>query len=256
MTGNAIIEIRDVSFSYYKHRNILENITAEINPRCLTVILGKNGSGKSTLIRIMAGMQAISSGSVKINGMELSQISLINRSRLFSFLPQSHKAVFSFKVIDVVLTGRSPYSGFFPGKKDIDKAVNTLEDLKIEHLKDRLYTELSGGEQQLIMIARMITQETRIIFMDEPISHLDFNNQIRIIKLLKKMVNEGYTIIISIHDPNFAFLSGDEFLLINDGKIMKTDRYRPWENNEINEIFNKDIKKIDFRNKQLFIPDL
>jgi iron complex transport system ATP-binding protein len=106
------------------------------------------------------------------------------------------------------------------------------------------------------MIARIIVQETRIIFMDEPVSHLDFNNQIRIIKLLKNMVSEGYSIIISLHDPNFAFLAGDEFLLINDGKIMKTDRQRPWENNEINQIFGQDILKINYKDKKLFIPDL
>jgi iron complex transport system ATP-binding protein len=256
MIRSEIIKIRDVNFSFDHRRKMIDNINVDISGGALTVILGKNGSGKSTLLRLLTGMNKISSGSIKIEGKELSEIRLSDKARLFSFLPQSHKPVFPYKVHDVVLTGRSPHSGFLPGKNDHFKVEETLEKLEIPYLKNRIYSQLSGGERQLVMIARIIVQETRIIFMDEPVSHLDFNNQIRIIKLLKNMVSEGYSIIISLHDPNFAFLAGDEFLLINDGKIMKTDRQRPWENNEINQIFGQDILKINYKDKKLFIPDL
>ena len=256
MIRSEIIKIRDVNFSYDHRRKIIDNVSSDISGGTFTVILGKNGSGKSTLIRLLTGMNKICSGSIKIDGKELSEISLSDKARLFSFLPQSHNPVFPYKVHDVVLTGRSPYSGFLPGKKDHLKVGETLEKLELPYLKNRVYSQLSGGEQQLVMIARIIVQETRIIFMDEPVSHLDFNNQIRIIKLLKNMVSEGYSIIISLHDPNFAFLAGDEFLLINDGKIMKTDKYRPWGCEEINEIFSQDILRINYKDKKLFIPDL
>lgn len=257
MTKNPIVDIQNVSFTYNKNQSkILDSVNGRIRIGKFTVVLGKNGSGKSTLLRILSGINSIESGSVKIMGKELNDLSLIERAKIMSFLPQNHKPVFPFKVSEVVLTGRAPYSGYFPSKYDIQKVNDSLDKLELLHLKSRIYSELSGGEQQLVMLARIIAQETKLLFLDEPISHLDFNNQIRVIKLLKKMVSEGYSIVISLHDPNFAFLAGDDFLLINDGRIILTENERPWENKELNEIFNKDILKIDYKNKTLFIPDL
>lgn len=257
MKDNPIVEIQNVSFSYNKNQSkILDSVNATIRRGKFTVVLGKNGSGKSTLLRILSGIKPFDSGSIKIMGKEFEELSLIERAKIMSFLSQNHKPVFPFKVSEVVLTGRAPYSGYFPSKNDNQKVYESLNKLELLQLKDRIYSELSGGEQQLVMIARIIAQETKLLFLDEPISHLDFNNQIRVIKLLKKMVSEGYSIVVSLHDPNFAFLAGDDFLLINDGRIILTENEKPWENKELNEIFNKDILKFDYRNKTLFIPDL
>ena len=256
-SNKSVVEISNLSFSYGKQQvNILNDVNAKIYEGCLTIVLGKNGSGKSTFLRLISGLLLNRSGSIKIYGKELNEIRNYDRARLLSFLPQNHKSVFPFKVSDVVLTGRAPYSGFFPNSKDIQKAHNALSKLNLIHLKDRIYSELSGGEQQLVMISRIIAQETKLIILDEPISHLDFNNQIRVIKLLKKMVAEEFTIVISIHDPNLAFLSGDDFLLVNGGKIICPDNEKPWENSELNEVFNKDISKLDYKNKKLFIPEI
>jgi iron complex transport system ATP-binding protein len=212
------ILVKGVTFGY-SETPVLRNVEAAIPEGMFTVILGKNGSGKSTLVKVLAGIVGPRRGSVTVFGKDLAAISHRERGRLIGYLPQFHRPVFPFNVEDVVLTGRAPHIFAVPRPLDKDKAFLAMEKVGIGHLTGRPYTGLSGGERQLVMIARVLAQEPKVVFLDEPISHLDFTNQSRILRLLKDLVSSGMTIVAVIHDPTIAFMYGDGFLFMKDGCI-------------------------------------
>jgi iron complex transport system ATP-binding protein len=214
------IEVKGVIFGYGE-TPVLRKVEAAIPEGKFTVILGKNGSGKSTLVKVLAGIVNPQKGSVMVFGKDPAAISHRERGRLIGYLPQFHRPVFPFNVEDVVLTGRAPHILAMPSPVDRDKAVSAMEKVGIGHLTGRPYTALSGGERQLVMIARVLAQEPKVVFLDEPISHLDFTNQSRILRLLKDLVSSGMTIVAVLHDPTVAFMHGDGFLFMKDGSIKE-----------------------------------
>jgi iron complex transport system ATP-binding protein len=179
------IHVHHVHFAY-DSRTVLQDVSLQAPTGEFTILLGKNGSGKSTLLRLLAGLLPLKEGTVEILGKNLDRLSLAERGRLIGFLPQFHNPVFPFSVREVVLTGRAAYVFSVPGRKDRDKADQAIAEVGLEPLRDRPYTELSGGERQLVMIARVLAQEPKVILLDEPLSHLDLANQVRFLGLVKK----------------------------------------------------------------------
>ncbi len=182
----AII-VKDLSFGYGE-KNVLDHLDFRITPGKLTAVLGKNGSGKSTLLRLIAGFIKPKSGSIEVFGTDLNRLSIAERAKRIGFLPQSHYPVFPFTVEEVVLTGRAAYIFSTPTNKDREKAENAIRRIGIEDLRKRPYTELSGGERQLVLIARVLAQEPKIMLLDEPLSSLDLSNQAKMLNLLKGLV--------------------------------------------------------------------
>jgi iron complex transport system ATP-binding protein len=251
------ISVRDLTFAYSGLRPILENADIDIESGKLTFILGPNGSGKSTFLKILAGLLPYQHGSILIAGKESRMLSFSERSKLTGILSQSHKPVFPFSVSDVVLTGRAGFINYIPKKKDTDAVGLAMEKTGILHLENRNYAELSGGEQQLVMIARLLAQEPKILLLDEPTSHLDFINQSHLVKLLKKLVTEGLTIAAVIHDPNLAFLFGDDFLFVKDHKVIRSgDNSGAWDIEFLKTIYNGNIEAIPHNGKMLLIPSI
>ena len=248
-----IFEVNGLSFAYDKHE-VLRDISFNIAKNRFTVILGQNGSGKSTLMRILAGLIPYHSGSVKINYIELNEMKARYRARSIGFLAQKHKAVFPFTVSDVVLTGRAARVSYLPTERDMHVVHNSLEMIGIYHLRDRLYTELSGGEQQLVMIARTLAQEPEIILFDEPVSHLDYNNQIRVMGLIRQLVGRGLTIVAVLHDPNLAFHFGDRFAFIHNHHVYEAAEEKPWHHRLVREIFHENIDITEHEGRCLFSP--
>ena len=249
----SIIEIKNLSFNYDK-TEILQNISLQIEANKFTVFLGQNGSGKSTLMRIIAGLIPYKNGNILVENNELSNYSIQQRAKIIGFLPQKHKAVFPFSVQDVVLTGRVAYVKNIPQKNDLEIALKSIKKVGIEHLTNRNYTELSGGEQQLVMIARALAQETKILLFDEPISHLDYNNQIKFLNLVKQLVSESYTIVSVLHDPNLAFQFGDKFMYVHNKNVTNIENSKPWEHPLAKEVFHENIHQIMYNEKCVFIP--
>ncbi len=253
---NTAVSIQNLSFSYEK-KLVLHEASADIEAFRLTVILGKNGSGKSTLLRIIAGLLPYKHGNINVAGTELKQMSLHHRARTFGFLGQKHKAVFPFTVEQVVLTGRAGFINFVPEKKDYELADKALQKVNILELKNRIYTELSGGEQQLVMIARVLAQEPQILLLDEPTTHLDFNNQITFMKLLKEFTFNKLTVIAVLHDPNMAFLYGDDFLFVKEGKLIRPKAtVNPWDTEFLQSVYGHNLQAIPHANRALIVPDL
>ncbi|MCX7770780.1 MAG: ABC transporter ATP-binding protein [Proteobacteria bacterium] len=248
-----MIVIKGLCFSY-DNNIVFKNINCDIEKGKLTCILGKNGSGKSTLLKILSGQLKNYSGQIFVNEHNLKNYSLRDLAKLIGYLPQFHNPIYPYKVIDVVVTGRMPYFRFYPSKNDIKVAHYALERLNIENFKERKYTDLSGGEQKLVLLARVIAQSPKIIVLDEPLTNLDLKNQIKILNILKGLVSEGITIISVIHEIGMAFLFSDEILFIKKGEVIKKDKNNV-DNSFLESIFEVPFKII-FENKKYILPDV
>ena len=157
-----------------------------------------------------------------ILGTNLKEIPLRERAKLLAYVPHKHNAVFDYKVIDVCAMGRAAYSGVFSSvsKKDLDIAMNSLEKMRISHLAEKPYTQISGGEQQMVLIARALTQQAKILILDEPVTGLDYGNQIRLLKTLRELAQEGITCIKTTHYPEHALWTSGQAVFMRNGKVL------------------------------------
>ncbi|MBU3213753.1 ABC transporter ATP-binding protein [Clostridium estertheticum] len=215
------IEVSNLSFSY-GDRLILDDINFTARDNQLLSVLGPNGVGKSTLFHCILGLLNGYKGQVKLNNINSKGLSIKEMANLVAYIPQSHYPSFNFSVFDMVLMGTTNqvFHISSPGQKQIKLVKTALERLGIIHLKDRGYTQLSGGERQLVLMARALVQEAKILILDEPTANLDFGNQIRVLTQIKSLVKEGYTIIQSTHNPDQTFLFSDMVMAMKDGKIL------------------------------------
>lgn len=249
-----MLQIKNLTFSY-KNKDIFKDISLDITPEKLTIILGPNGAGKSTLFRLIAGILQPHSGRIFIKDKDIFDFSLRERSKTIGYLQQQHKAVFPFTVKDVVLTGRAGHARFTPGTADDEFADQAIQQAGISHLKERFYTELSGGEQQLVMLARLFAQDPKIILLDEPTSHLDFENQAHVFNVLRTVVNTGKTVIVIVQDPNVAALYGDNFVFIKDQKLFTVSNDKQiWNKAFLQNFYSKEIEVIPYKNRVAVFP--
>jgi iron complex transport system ATP-binding protein len=254
----------DVKGVYFKHKDqtldVLKGISFKAEKGGLTTILGPNGSGKTTLFKCISGLWKYYKGEIKVDGIIIDKLSFKKRARLFSVVPQEHEPPFPYSVFDVVLMGRASYIGVFssPGKKDYEKAEEALKTVGIEHLKNIPYTKISGGERQLTLIARAIAQEAPVMLLDEPTSHLDFRNQINILKKIKEIANmRGITVVMTLHDPNLAGLFSDKVVVINSGSKVAEGLPKDIITEElIKRVYDIEIKKADIDGKSIIYPVL
>ncbi len=253
---SRLLTCHHLSFSY-GGRRVLDNVTVEIQPGQFTIVLGRNGSGKSTLLRIMAGLLNPEQGTVQVMGRELGDLTLRERARIIGYLPQFHRPIFPFSVEDVVLTGRASYVNLIPGQEDRQKALMALEKVGVSHLRWRPFTELSGGEQQLVMIARVLAQEPQIVLLDEPTAHLDFVNQAHVLRLIRELAGSELAVVAVLHDPNIAFLYGDRFVFIKDGQIESwSSSQKPWDAEVLQRVYGTELRSIPYRDRALVVPNV
>ncbi|NLL39182.1 MAG: ABC transporter ATP-binding protein [Clostridiales bacterium] len=215
------IVVKNLNFSY-GNRKIIEDVSFTAEEGELLVILGPNGVGKSTLFQCILGLLPGYTGTITVNGDNARNIGIRELARRMAYIPQIHSPVFNYTVFDIVLMGTASQISEIgiPGKEHIRLAEEAIERLEIGHLRDRAYTQISGGERQLVMIARALAQKAKILVMDEPTSNLDYGNQIRILSHIKSLVKQGYTIIQSSHNPDQAFLFSDKVLALLEGRVL------------------------------------
>ena len=231
---NAVL-LQQVTYAY-PQRRVLDDVNIEIAQGKLTVLLGRNGAGKSTMLRLCAKFFPGYQGSIQCMGRELASWTSKEFARTTSYLGQSHRPAFPFSVEDVILTGRAGYIDFLPSRSDHDAVDEIIQDLGLCEFRNRIYTELSGGEQQLILLARSLVNKPSILLLDEPMNHLDFTNQTRVLSLVRSMVQKGVTVVITMHDPNMAFLYGDDILFVCDHKVKRDAENKPWHSPLLREI--------------------
>ena len=215
------IDVEHLSFSYGR-REVLHDLTFSIPDNTLVNVLGPNGVGKSTLFRCILCLNRNWEGGITVNGKDLRALSIRDRASEIAYSPQSHAPVYTYEVLDVVLMSAGGRVGLFgtPKRGQVDQAWNALERIGIAHLGHRPYTQISGGEQQLVLIARAIAQNARTIIMDEPTSALDYGNTVRVLSCVRQLAREGLSIVQSTHQPDQAFLYADQTLVIHEGRVF------------------------------------
>lgn len=212
------LKVRDVVVKLGS-REILKNVTFEVGEGELVALLGPNGSGKSTMLRTIYGVLKPVHGVVLFDGRQV--VNVEDAARNFGYLPQETPTT-NLKVIDIVLLGRTPYmSGFRrPSREDYDVAMNTLQEVGLGDFSDRNFSELSGGERQKVMLARIFAQQPKIMLLDEPTAHLDISAQIEIMEIVRRKVENGGAAIVAIHDVNLASSFATSIIMVKDGRVV------------------------------------
>jgi iron complex transport system ATP-binding protein len=190
-----------------------------LQPGQVLALLGPNGGGKTTLLKTLLGLLRPLGGQVELDGQPLHTLSAAARARRLAYVPQSHVGAFAFSVADLVLMGRTAHGSLFAAPSVHDRAVAqaAIERLGIAHLAARPATMISGGERQLALIARALAQEAQLMVLDEPTAALDFGNQGKVMREIRRLADEGLGVLFTTHDPNHATRFADQALLIRQG---------------------------------------
>lgn len=215
------LEVKGLTFGY-DNKNLLENMNITMDDGFIS-ILGPNGSGKSTLLKLITGLLPKKKGQIYINGEKLEDISANAKAKLFTVINQKQSFPFPFNATELVALGRYPYRKNLNALSEEDYKIvyDAMESTNIMQFKDKLITDISGGEQQRVMLASALSQDTKIIFLDEAFSALDIKHVGEMVKVLKKRIKEKNIMVISImHDLNVAYRYSDKVLLLENGNIV------------------------------------
>ncbi|ANE35328.1 ABC transporter, ATP-binding protein [Campylobacter iguaniorum] len=224
-------------------KQVLSGVNLEFESGVLN-ILGQNGCGKSTLLKAILKLVKFS-GDVLINSQNSRQLSHKDLAKALSYIPQSNFTPFNYSVKEMVLMGRVAHKGIFENysKNDEKIALNALDELGILTLASEQFLRLSGGQKQLVLIARALATQSKIILMDEPVNGLDFGNQIKLLDMIKSLVNAGYSFIITTHHPRQAKFIGGRSVLIQDGAIFANILSKDLDENLISKLYKIDYNK-------------
>lgn len=216
-----MLSVDDIRFSYSARHEILKGVTFALEEGEIVCLLGSNGAGKTTLLRCLLGFSRPQHGTVEVDGKRVQTMSVKERAHCMAYVPQTSTLAFPYRAEEVVmmgrvshLTGASSHSAY--DKQAVDDA---MERLQIGHLATRRYQELSGGEKQMVLVARALAQEARILVMDEPTANLDYHNQVKILAAIKHLASQGLSILMTSHYPDHAFLACSKVALMKGGLI-------------------------------------
>ncbi|QQF52805.1 ABC transporter ATP-binding protein [Campylobacter fetus] len=239
-----MIKLVNLSVKYAK-KEVLNQICFEFEGGILN-ILGENGSGKSSLLKASLGLVKFR-GDVLINGANLFSFSPKELAKLISYIPQSNYTPFNYSVLDMVLMGRLAYKGLFDNYSKNDRliAMESLDRLGIINLADDEFLNLSGGQKQLVLIARALASRAKTIIMDEPVNGLDFGNQIRLLEMIKKVAANGCNFIITTHHPRHAKFIGGRAILVKNGEIFKDTSSELLDSSLISKLYGVNYKKYE-----------
>jgi iron complex transport system ATP-binding protein len=219
------LEVRGLTCGY-GGRPAVHDVFLDVESNGVLCVLGANGSGKTTLFKGILRLLQPQTGCVLLDGEDISRWSGRRSAQAFGYVPQAHTPPFPFLVRDLVLMARTAYLGIFgaPGKHDVAIAHEALESLGVADLAGALYTEISGGERQLVLIARALAQQPRVLIMDEPTSNLDFGNQLRVLRQVRDLAGRGLGVLMTTHFPNHAFLCASRVAVMKDGRVLACGR--------------------------------
>lgn len=221
---DAILQVRDLRVGYGKTNpfEIVHGISFDVYRGEFVCIIGANACGKTTSLKALMGLIPAMGGSVRVSGTDIANISEQERAKHYAYIPQAHTPPFPFSVADVVLMGRTPYINKFARTTEYDRAVaySALELMGITNISDKHYTKLSGGQQQLVLIARALAQQSDILIMDEPTASLDYGNQHLVLSAMRNLSKLGKAVVMVTHDPDHALYCADRVIVMDAGNIL------------------------------------
>lgn len=217
-----MLEVENLYAGYKASSPIVSDVSFKLEPGQFTCIIGANGCGKTTTLKTILGLLAPLGGRVEISGRDALAMREREKARHFAYIPQTHRLPFPYKVKDVVLMGRTPHMSGMAKVSKADRRVTyaALCQLAIEHLADKSYPQLSGGQQQLVLIARALVQQPEILIMDEPTASLDFGNQQLVLSRMRSLVDSGMSVLMVTHDPAHAFYCADHVIVLDQGRML------------------------------------
>jgi iron complex transport system ATP-binding protein len=230
------LEIKNAVLGY-RNKAVLRDVNMLMETGHTVCLIGKNGSGKTTLFKSLLGILPVLEGEILLNGQDVGQWRPRDYARVVACVPQARTLPFPFTAFDVVLFGRTAHLSPFasPGRRDRLIAEECLERLQICHLRDRIFMQLSGGEQQMVIVARALAQQPLFLIMDEPASSLDFGNQIKLITQVNRLKDDSLGILMATHSPDHAFMCHADVMVVHGGKI--------WEPGYCNRIITEQVLK-------------
>lgn len=240
-------DAEELSFSY-EGKPVLNSASLSVKTGEVFFLLGPNGSGKTTLLKIMLGILRPLQGRVLLNNIDISAWPQKKLAAHIGYVPQNHTPPFAFSVLEVVLMGRTPYLSSFtvPSHEDLNISCNALETLGISHLKSRSYAAVSGGERQLVLIARALAQQPDFLIMDEPTSNLDYSNQHMVLDHISRLAENGIGILISSHVPDYALRYSTNAALMKDGTVVAAGLSRDVINSDsLKMLYGIHVKVVD-----------
>jgi len=213
-----ILSGRDLTIGYADH-TVGRGLDVKLAPGEVLALLGPNGGGKTTLLKTLLGLIKAKAGEVRLGDKPLAGYSIRERARVVAYVPQVHIGTFAFTVETVVLMGRTAHGTLFSAPSARDRAVTraVLERFDIARLAQRPYTQISGGERQLVLLARALAQEPRFVVLDEPTASLDFGNQGKVMREIRALAASGHGVLFTTHDPNHALRAADRAYLLREG---------------------------------------
>lgn len=217
----SILAAENLAFGY-PGRRVGQRVSLGVNAGEVVALLGPNGGGKTTLLKTLIGLLKPQGGHVFLEGKPLTDFPVNERAQRIGYVPQAHAGAFAFSVLDVVLMGRTAHQGLFasPSAADRGLAAAKLAELGIAHLASQPYTMISGGERQLVLIARALAQAPRVIVLDEPTASLDFGNQGKVLRQIAELRSRGLAVLFTTHDPNHALRHADRVALLARGALL------------------------------------
>lgn len=251
------LTVDDITFGYDEGRDVLDRLSLSYDSPDVFCILGANGQGKSTLLQCIIGDYRIRSGRILVNGKQVKDYPAREMARKIAYIPQTHVPSFAYPVIDIVTMGRTSRMGYLanPGKDDETFAMAQLEYLGIGHLRDQPYTDISGGERQLVMIASALAQEPELLILDEPTAHLDFGNQYRFIELVDKLRAKGMGVLMTTHFPDHALELNGTTAILRDGRIRETGAARDIITNQsMRHLYGIEVNVRQIEDRRICIP--
>ncbi len=251
------ISVSHLTFAYDK-TPVLRDVGFALGEGSLLAILGPNGAGKTTLFRCMLGEQKRYSGLIAIDGTDVRTLSARALAHRIAYIPQTHAPAFRFSVRDMVLMGTthriSPLSA--PKAGELAIAEQAMKRLGVEALADRDFSRISGGEQQLVYIARALAQQAKILLMDEPTSSLDYGNQLAVLSTVRELTREGYTVLLSTHNPQHALWYADEILALSNGGVAAYGETKEQLTPKLlKTLYGTDIRLLDTDGGPVILPE-
>lgn len=248
------LEVKNISFAYHskavgaKSKQgplVLDKVSFSLDDGEMVAFLGKNGAGKTTLLRIIPGFLPPISGDVLIDGISVNSMNLQDKAKVIAYIPQFSHTAFAYTVMESVLMGRSPYISTFgkPTKEDEEQARKVMDELGILSLENRPTNEISGGERQLVLIARALMQNAKLLILDEPTSFLDYSNQLLVLEKAVELTKKGYCCLYSTHNPDLALSYSSRVIAMKDGQLAFSVEPQELENSDaLSSIYGRKLK--------------